>query len=65
MTFKKVAFINVGMSILCALVVLAVSKRMEGSEHAGTVTIILIGIWFIPFAILSVAANKARKRESR
>ena len=61
MNNKKINFLQIGIALFFAAVIILSNYLMKGSEHSDTVMYLLIALWFIPFLYLSRLANKNKK----
>lgn len=61
MSKRKIKFLQIGIAMFFAAVIILSNNLMKGSEHSGTVMYLLIVLWFIPFLYLSRLANKNKK----
>lgn len=61
MSTKIIALLQIGIALLFAGAILLTNYLMNGSEHTETVTFLIIGLWFIPFAYLVKLESKNRK----
>ncbi len=62
MSLKKAAFLNIGISIIFAVVMIFTTSFLDGSEYEQIVTFLWIALWFIPFSLLSRVSVKEIKK---
>ncbi len=62
MSLKKATFLNIGISIIFAVVMIFTTSFLDGSEYEQIVTFLWIALWFIPFSLLSRVSVKELKK---
>ena len=62
MSLKKATFLNIGISIIFAVVMIFTTYFLDGSEHEQIVMSLRIALWFIPLSLLSSASVKELKK---